>query len=97
MPVYRLEPIDDFLKEQSWRHTLLSIPCWVEAGDEDQARLHVALLTAIHPTDPESVRHSPWLSPVLTMCIEEAPQFALEPPITVRVDGVLQSWTRGNG
>jgi len=26
MPIYRLEPIDDFLREQSWKHTLLNIP-----------------------------------------------------------------------
>ena len=28
MPIYRLEPIDDFLREQSWKHTLLK---WMRA------------------------------------------------------------------
>jgi hypothetical protein len=92
MPIYRLEPIEDFVREQSWRHTLLSIPCWLEAADEDHARRRVALATAAFPADPDSVRQSPWLSPVLTMCIEETPQFPLEPSITVRVDGISQSW-----
>lgn len=93
MPVYRLEPIDDFLREQSWQHSLLNIPCWVEAANEDHARRHVAVLAATRPTDPECARQSPWLSPVLTMCIEEIPLFPLEPEITVRVDGVSRSWS----
>lgn len=92
MPIYRLEPIDDFMKEQSWQHTLLNVPCWVEAADENQARHVVAKAAASRPSDPENVIQSPWLSPVLTMCMEEKQPFQMEPAITVRVDGMPQSW-----
>jgi hypothetical protein len=89
MPIYRIEPIEDFLREQSWRHSLLKTICWVKAADEDQARLAVARATA----SSADIVESPWLSPVLTMCIEEAPTFHMEPELAVNVDGVAQAWT----
>jgi hypothetical protein len=46
MPIYRFEPIEDFLKEQSWRHSLLKAICWVKAPDERRARLVMASATA---------------------------------------------------
>jgi hypothetical protein len=93
MPIYRLEPIDDFLREQSWQHSLLKTTCWVKAADEDGARHVVAAAAAALPSDPKSRAESPWLSPVLTMCIEEAVGFEMEPELAVRVDGVAQAWT----
>lgn len=92
MPIFRLEPIEDFLREQSWRHSLLKATCWVKAPNEDQARLAVATATAAASGKPADILESPWLSPVLTMCIEESPAFEMEPEITVRVDGVAQAW-----
>jgi hypothetical protein len=92
MPIYRLEPIEDFLWEQSWRHSLLKAICWVKAPDEDHARLTLASATAKAVATPSDLMESPWLSPVLTMCIEEHPEFRMEPEIAVRVDGVTQAW-----
>ena len=89
MPIYRLEPIEDFLREQSWRHSLLKVTCWVKAPGEDEARLAIATATA----RPADIMESPWLSPVLTMCIEEGPAFQMEPELAVSVDGVAQAWT----
>jgi|GEM_PF-3767462 len=89
MPIYRLEPIEDFLREQSWRHSLLKTICWVKASGEDQARLAVARATA----SSADVMESPWLSPVLTMCMEEDPTFQMEPELAISVDGVAQAWT----
>jgi hypothetical protein len=92
MPIYRLEPIEDFIWEQSWQHTLLKTTCWVRALNEDGARHAVARATASAPADPVNIVESPWLSPVLTMCMEESPDFQMEPEITVRVNGVSQAW-----
>lgn len=92
MPIYRLEPIEDFLWEQSWRHSLLKATCWVRAPDEDRARLAIASATAKAEASPADLMESPWLSPVLTMCMEERPEFRMEPEIAVRVDGVTQAW-----
>jgi hypothetical protein len=92
MPIYRLEPIEDFLREQSWRHSLLKAVCWVKAPDEDHARLVMASATAKAEASPGDLMESPWLSPVLTMCIEESPEFHMEPEIAVRVDGVAKAW-----
>jgi hypothetical protein len=92
MPIYRLEPIEDFLKEQSWRHSLLKAVCWVKAPHEDGARLAIAAATAKAAARPDDLMESPWLSPVLTMCIEERPEFRMEPDIAVIVDGVTQAW-----
>jgi hypothetical protein len=92
MPIYRLEPIEDFLREQSWRHSVLKTTCWVRALNEDHARLRIAKAAAATPANPADILESPWLSPVLTMCIEENPSFHMEPEITVRVDGVAQAW-----
>jgi hypothetical protein len=92
MPIYRLEPIEDFLQEQSWRHSLLKAICWVKAGNEDRARRAIAQATAKAAANPDDLMESPWLSPVLTMCIEERPDFQMEPEIAVRVDGVAQAW-----
>lgn len=89
MPIYRLEPIEDFLKEQSWRHSFLKTICWVRAQGEDEARLAVATATA----DAADILESPWLSPVLTMCMEENAGFHLEPEMAISVDGVAQAWT----
>jgi hypothetical protein len=93
MPIYRLEPIEDFLREQSWRHSLLKAICWVKAPDEDRARLAVASAAARAEASPSDLMESPWLTPVLTICIEEAPEFHMEPEIAVRVDGIAQAWT----
>jgi hypothetical protein len=93
MPIYRLEPIEDFLKEQSWRHSLLKAICWVKAPNEDRARLAIASATAKAAASPADLMESPWLSPVLTMCIEESVEFQMEPEIAVRVDGVALAWT----
>lgn len=93
MPIYRLEPIEDFLWEQSWRNSLLKAICWVKAPDENQARLTLATATAKPPADPTGTRESPWLSPILTMCIEENDSFHMEPQIAVNIDGVAQAWT----
>ena len=92
MPIYRLEPIEDFLREQSWRHSLLKAVCWVKAPDEDRARFAIAQAAAAMAASPADVMESPWLSPVLTMCIEETADFQMEPEIAVRVDGVVQAW-----
>lgn len=92
MPIYRLEPIEDFLREQSWRHSLLKAICWVRAPDEDRARLAIASATARAAASPNDLMESPWLTPVLTMCIEEGPEFHMEPEIAVGVDGVAQAW-----
>jgi hypothetical protein len=92
MPIYRLEPIEDFLGEQSWRHSLLQAVCWVKAPDEDHARLVMASATAKAEATPGDLMESPWLSPVLTMCLEESPEFRMEPEIAVRVDGVTKAW-----
>ena len=93
MPIYRLEPIEDFLWEQSWRHSLVKMICWVKAPDEDQARLIIATVMASTPDSPAGILESPWLSPVLAMCIEEGPGFHMEPEVAVHVDGVAQPWT----
>jgi hypothetical protein len=93
MPIYRLEPIDDFLKEQSWQNTLLKVTCWVKAADEDQARQAVAAATAMPQSDAASRAESPWLSPVLTMCIEEAAGFRMEPDLAIHVNGTARAWT----
>lgn len=92
MPIYRLEPIEDFFGEQSWRHSLLKAICWVKAADEDRGRYAVAQATAKAADNPNDLMESPWLSPVLTMCIEERPDFHMEPEIAVRVNGVAQAW-----
>jgi hypothetical protein len=94
MPIYRIEPIEDFLWEKSWRHSLLKAVCWVKAPDEDRARLTVASATASASATPDDLMESPWLSPVLAMCIEEHPDFRMEPEIAVRVDGVTKAWAR---
>jgi hypothetical protein len=92
MPIYRFEPIEDFLKEQSWRHSLLKAICWVKAPDERRARLVMASATARAEASPADLMESPWLSPVLTMCIEEGPEFQMEPEIAIRVDGIAKAW-----
>ena|SRR5262245_20007083 len=92
MPIYRLEPIEDFLREQSWRLSSLKAICWVKAPDEDRARFAVANATAKAAADPGDIMQSPWLSPVLTMCTEESPEFQMEPEIAIRVDGVAKAW-----
>jgi hypothetical protein len=92
MPIYRLEPIEDFVREQSWQHTLLKVTCWIEAANEDEARHAVARATASVPADPVRIYESPWLTPVLTMCIEETADIQMEPGITVRVNGMSQAW-----
>lgn len=97
MPIYRLEPIDDFEREQSWRHSVLKTTCWVKAPDEDEARRMAAIATLISSVDHAFLPESPWLSPVLTMCIEEAPDFAMEPEIAISVDGISQAWARPPG
>ena len=93
MPIYRLEPIEDFLWEKSWRHSLVKATCWVKAPDEDQARLAVVTAVAAARGSPADVVESPWLSPVLAMCIEEGPGFQMEPEFAVHVNGVAQAWT----
>ena len=93
MPIYRLEPIDDFLREQSWRHSLVKATCWAKAPNEERARLAIATAMATIPGNPTDIVESPWLSPVLTMCIEEAPGFHMEPEVATSVDGVAQAWT----
>lgn len=93
MPIYRLEPIDDFLWEKTWQRSLVQATCWVKAPGETEARLLIATATARVAASPVEVVESPWLSPVLTMCFEEAPGFAMEPEIAVSVDGVAQAWT----
>jgi hypothetical protein len=93
MPIYRLEPIEDFLFEQSWRHSLLKTICWVKAPNENEARLAMVMAAAKPPADPASIMDSPWLSPVLVTCIEEGPEFQMEPEIAVSVDGIAQAWT----
>lgn len=91
MPIYRLEPIEDFLWEKTWLESSVKAICWVKASNEDQARLSLATATAIATAGPAP--DSPWLSAVLTMCIEEHPGFTMEPEIAVSVDGVAQAWT----
>jgi hypothetical protein len=93
MPIYRLEPIEDFLWEQSWQHSLVKATCWARAADEDRARLAVATAMATVAANPTDILESPWLSPVLAMCIEESSEFRMEPEIAVDVDGVAQAWT----
>ena len=93
MPIYRLEPIEDFLREQSWRHSLLKAVCWVKAPDEDHARLVMASATAKAEASPGDLMESPWLSPVLTMCIEDSSAVQVEPEIAISVIGVAQAWT----
>jgi hypothetical protein len=93
MPIYRLEPIEDFMSEQSWRHSLVKASCWARAPDENQARLAIATMMATSPAEPADIMESPWLSPVLTMCIEESPAFQMEPEDAVNVNGIAQAWT----
>jgi hypothetical protein len=93
MPTYRLEPIEDFLLEQSWQHSLLKATCWVKAPDEVRARLVLAAATVAIPADPRRIMESPWLSPVLTMCIEDSPAVHVEPEFAISVIGVAQAWT----
>lgn len=93
MPIYRLEPIEDFLSEKTWLESSVKAICWVKASDEDQARRALATATASAVAHAATVTESPWLSPVLTMCIEEHPGFTMEPEIAVSVDGVAQAWT----
>ena len=93
MPIYRLEPIEDFLWEKTWLQSSVKAICWVKASDEDQARLALATATAIASASAIPVTESPWLSPVLTMCLEEPPGFTMEPEIAISVDGGAQAWT----
>jgi hypothetical protein len=64
----------------------------VKAPDEDRARFAIAQAAAGTAASPADVMESPWLSPVLTMCIEERADFQMEPEIAVKVDGVAQAW-----
>lgn len=93
MPIYRLEPIEDFLWEKTWLESSVKAICWVKASDEDQARRVLATATATALAHVAFVTESPWLSPVLAMCIEEHPGFTMEPEIAISVDGVAQAWT----
>jgi hypothetical protein len=92
MPTYRLEPIEDFLREQSWQYSLLKAACWVKAPDEVRARLALAAATVV-PAESVGIMESPWLSPVLTMCIEDSSAVQVEPEIAISVIGVAQAWT----
>jgi hypothetical protein len=74
MPIYRLEPIEHFFGEESWRHSLLKAICRVKAADEDSARNAVAQARAKTVDNPNDLMESPWLSPLLAMCIEERAQ-----------------------
>jgi hypothetical protein len=70
MPVFHLQPRDAVTSDPSWESSSLKEGCWIDAGNEDDARRQVASATFSRCTvkQAEDEVRSPWTQPRLTKC-----------------------------
>jgi hypothetical protein len=87
MPVFRLDPVIDWLDDPSWAASKLKEACWIIARDEADARqqLQGIALKMVDVVLGKKILYSPWLSVRLTQCAEDA-----SPPVSMK-EGIVRT------